>query len=178
MLVKDVMVPVVGTAQPDDLIRDAQEKIRALALDPLPVCEDSVLTGVLWERDVLAEAQLSGLTTGTKQVREVMSPVVVAVGANMTVDDALDELQADPEAAGMGRVPVVNGDGHVVGMGDRAALRRRHADEDDGVTAVDPVTAIDEIRKFDQDPVTYMSDASFPASDPPAPQSADAVGEE
>jgi hypothetical protein len=60
---------------------------------------------------------------------------------------------------------------HLVGMVSVDALHDHDREADEGTFAVDDVASIDQIIDFEEDPVEYMSDASFPASDPVPPPS-------
>ena len=174
MHVRDVMIPLVESVRPDDILRDAAEKMKALDLDPLPVTEDGRLIGLLDHGAVEARAARDGLAAGTTRVREVMSPDTPCIGEDMDLATALQELGNSPEARQFARIPVVDASGALVGSITVEALRKRHQAEeapDAGEAAVFGVESISSMREFDDDRVDYMSDESFPASDPIPPPS-------
>ena len=174
MKVSEVMTPFAESVRPDDLLRDAFEKMNALDLDPMPVTEDGRLIGSLSSAEVTARAAESGLSTGTVPVREVMSGVSTRIHVDDDVDDALRTMQGADVSGGIARLPVVDSGGTLVGTVAREALRRGHEEEQvtAGTAAVFDVESISSVADFSADAVEYMDDESFPASDPPPPPGA------
>jgi CBS domain-containing protein len=171
MQVKDLMLPISATVQPDDALRDASDKIRSSNLDPIPVCEDRRLVGTLRESDIVALAERYGLATGMRRVREALRGEVFSLRADEDVSEAVDALQSDPRAKDLSRLPVVDGEGRLVGLVARRDLCQHDAGEAEPETAVSAVESISSLVNFDEDRVDFMSDASFPASDPIPPPS-------
>lgn len=180
MKVSEVMTPFAESVHPDDLLRDAFEKMKALDLDPMPVTEEGRLVGVLTTPAVADRAAESGLSTASVPVRDVMTGVKACIRADEDAADALQDLEGEPSAGGFNRLPVVDDQGNLVGTVARDALRRGHEDEavSEGTAAVFDVEAISSIADFQDDRVEYMSDESFPASDPPPPPSSFGSDEE
>jgi CBS-domain-containing membrane protein len=98
-----------------------------------------------------------------------MTSEVICCAADESVEQAAERLAAAHGSGVAGRIPVTDSEGRLVGVvsvddlknpkcGHRVSDSTPHALESD-----DP--RID----FDRDQVGYMSDGSFPASDPPAP---------
>lgn len=174
MKVSEVMTPFAESVHPDDLLRDAFEKMKALDLDPMPVTEGDRLVGIMTSAEVAAKAAESGLSTGKVPVRDVMSGVPTCIRADEDVDRALQAMLAGGESGGFGRLPVVDSSGNLVGTVAREALKRGHEDEQvsEGTAAVFDVESISSIANIEVDPVEYMNDESFPASDPPPPPGA------
>jgi IMP dehydrogenase len=171
MQVKNLMTPLAGYAEPDMLVRDAAARMKELDLDPLPVARDGHLVGMLTSSAIDVLMEQDGLRTGMRHVREIMSDDYVCCSPDQSVAEAADFLEANPDEARLGRVPVVDGEGRLVGIVSVRDIRERDREEDDGVTAAQAVNSVDTLVDFDQDRVAHMSDESFPASDPPAPQS-------
>jgi CBS domain-containing protein len=174
MKVSEVMTPFAVSVHPDDLLRDAFEKMKALDLDPMPVTEGERFVGILSAADVAARAAESGLSAASVPVREVMSELGTCIRADEDVHDALEALDESEQRAGFSRLPVVDADGSLVGTVARDALKK--GEEEDSVTegtaAVFGVESISSISDIADDPVEYMNDESFPASDPPPPPGA------
>ncbi|HEX6506288.1 MAG TPA: CBS domain-containing protein [Chloroflexota bacterium] len=171
MRVKDVMIPVAGHVEPETSLRDASATMKTLDLDPIPVLEGERVVGMLTERDVLDRVAREGLMGGMRHVEDVMSTEVFCCWVDQDVAQAMDAVERSPMTKGMERLPVINRRMHLVGMVSVRDLREHDTQPDDGTYAVEDVNADDQIVDFDEDPVEYMSDESFPASDPVPPPS-------
>lgn len=174
MKVSEVMTPFAESVHPDDLLRDAFEKMNALELDPMPVTEGDRLVGMMSSAAVTAKAAESGLSTGTVPVRDVMSGIPTCIRVDEDVDEALRAMEGGGPSGGFTRLPVVDSSGSLVGTVAREALRRGHEEEQvtEGTAAIFDVESISSIADIAVDPVEYMNDESFPASDPPPPPGA------
>lgn len=174
MNVRELMTPLVESVRPDDTLRDASEKMNALDLDPLPVTEGGRLAGIVGHAALMQRAAEEGLGAGSTKVREIMSTDPVCIREDMDLHSALEQLGKETEARRYSRIPVVDANGELVGSVTVETLRNRaQADEapSAGEAAVFGVESISSIRQFDDDRVDYMSDESFPASDPIPPPS-------
>lgn len=175
MNVRDVMTPLIESVGPDDTLRDASEKMNALDLRPLPVTENGKLVGVLTEDAIRAEAAHAGLATGSVPVRQIMSMETVCVREDVSLHDALAELGDGGQAETLSRIPVVDAEGALVGSVTAHTLRSRLQSEeapDAGEAAVYAVESVSSLVDYSDDSLDYMSDESFPASDPmPSPGS-------
>lgn len=167
MLVRDVMIPVIGHVEPDASVRDAAEKMRALNLNPMPVIENDRVVGVLTEQSLLNLAQREGLGVGSQRVRDAMSPEVNAC----LEDEDLSNVLKHVDASHSGRMPVVDHERHLVGFVSVEDLRKQERIAAGEVTAAGDVESISELVHYDDDTVDFMSDESFPASDPIPPPS-------
>lgn len=165
MRVKDVMIPIVSSVQVDASLRDAAEKMKALNIDPLPVCDEDRLVGVLTEQALIDRAERDGLGVGSQLVSDVMTTDTVCCFADQDVSAALKEIEGEPST----RMPVIDQDHHLVGIVSLEDLRKGERIVNGEVSAVSDVESIDDLVHFDDDRVDFMSDASFPASDPSPP---------
>jgi CBS domain-containing protein len=163
--VKDVMTPVGGYVQPEMTLRDAAKKMTALRIDPMPVVQNDRVVGVITARALSARAARDGLAVGSELVSEVMSTAFTCCRAEQTVSDALRMFdRGDTE-----RTLVVDETGRLVGLvslDDLHKQERRSSGEVNSGSVIEP--ASDGVN-FDDDRVDFMSDASFPASDPVPP---------
>lgn len=171
MQVRELMSPIAESVHPDDPLRDASEKMKALELDPMPVTEGNRLVGVLTAEGVQACAQKAGLGAGAIPARDAMSTSITSVTADESAHDALARLQPDVRDNRRARLPVVDGSDNLVGSVTVDTLRRHVEEPGEGVAAVFAVESISSLVDFDQDRVDFMSDESFPASDPIPPPS-------
>jgi CBS domain-containing protein len=172
MKIKDVMTPLVESVHPDDSLREATEKMKSTHLEPMPVTKNGELVGVLTDADVGETAARAGLATGSRRVSDVMRTDIVCCSEDEELAEAVEHLGDEKEKRLFRRLPVVDEDHRLVGSVTVDALRKHvEQDADAGVDAVEAVEAIAELVSYDEDSVDYMSDESFPASDPPPPPS-------
>lgn len=171
MQIREVMGPVAGSVSTDDLLRDAAAKLKSLGMDPLPVTQGNKVVGMLSSESVMDRVGQEGIEAGMDHVRDVMSRDLVCCYVDQDIGEAVDTLERNPVAVAADRVPVLDRDGILVGVASLRNLRTHDPDTEDGTTAVQSVESIDQLVDYDQDHVEYMSDQSFPASDPPASQS-------
>jgi CBS domain-containing protein len=169
--VKDVMMSVVGHVDVNMSLRDASATIKSLQMDPIPVLDDGKVVGLLAERDILALIAQAGVGGGMRPVRDAMTSDVLCCRPDQDVREAADAVKASAQTGGMERLPVVDDQARLIGLVARNALRGSGTGQDDGTQATDAVRSIDEAANFSVDPVQYMSDESFPASDPGPPPS-------
>lgn len=166
MRVKDVMIPAVGHVSPDDSLRDAAEQMKALNLSPMPVVKDGTVVGVLTEQILLDHVRSDGLAIGSHRVADAMSTDILCC----TVDEPVDRALGRVDEGHAARLPVVDAERHLVGIVSRGDLERGMR-VGSGETAVSDVESISELVDYDEDQVDFMSDSSFPASDPIPPPS-------
>jgi CBS domain-containing protein len=171
MKVSEVMIPFAQSVHPDDSLRDAFQTMKALDLDPMPVTEGERLIGVLSSAEVSARAAQSGLGTASVPVRDVMSGLTTCIRADQDADEALRELEAAGPSGAFGKLPVIDAEGNLVGAVSRQDLSRGREGENvtEGTAAIFAVESISSIADISDDPVEYMNDESFPASDPLPP---------
>jgi CBS domain-containing protein len=173
MQVKDVMIPAVGHVSPNDSLRDAAEQMKALNLSPMPVVQDGKVVGILTEQILLDHVRSDGLAIGAHRVADAMSTEVLCCREDEPLDQALGRI----EEGHTGRLPVIDERHHLVGIVSHADLQRGLR-VDSGETAVSEVEAISDLVPFEEDSVDFMSDSSFPASDPIPPPTALGRGDE
>jgi CBS domain-containing protein len=171
MQVKDVMMSVVGHVDVDTSLRDATATMKSLHMDPIPVLDHGKVVGLLTERDILAVISQDGVGGGMRPVRDVMSTDVLYCRPDESVAEVSKALSSAPQAARIERMPVVDEQQRLVGMVLRSALLRQDAESNDHPCASDAIRSIEGAADFKVDPVHYMSDESFPASDPVPPPS-------
>jgi CBS domain-containing protein len=118
---RDVMTTGVETVAPGDTIRFAAEKMDALDVGSLPVCDGERLVGVVTDRDLAVRAVASGRDPNRTAVVEAMTPELVYALEEQGVDDAV-ELMREHEIR---RLPIVDENRRLVGIVALADLATR-----------------------------------------------------
>jgi len=111
-MVGDVMVTEVVTIGPDASITEAAELMRDANVGMLPVVEDGTLRGVVTDRDIVVRAIARGVEPVTTPVKNLDSEDVVCARPEWDVEEAM-RLMAERQ---IGRMPVIDGERHVVGV--------------------------------------------------------------
>jgi CBS domain-containing protein len=93
-----------------------------------PVVEGDRLVGALTDRDIVVRVVAEGKNPQSVTVREVASTEVVTVDPQQELDEAL-QLMASKQVR---RLPVVEGDGRLVGVLAQADIAREAKDKQTG----------------------------------------------
>jgi len=112
MQVFEVMTPDVIVIEAETPLAEAARKMKLLDVGPLPVVEAERLVGMVTDRDITVRATAEGLDPENVQVREVMTPEVVACRDTDDVQDAARTMQL----AQLRRLVVVDANGRLVGI--------------------------------------------------------------
>ena len=105
MLVKDVMNTNVVVAKADATIREASEVMNKYNIGSLVVVKDSGIAGIITEHNVL-ESVAAGRNPDETKIADIMSPEVVTVAPDSTVEQAVDLMVQHK----IKKLPVVDGD--------------------------------------------------------------------
>jgi CBS domain-containing protein len=146
MKVADLMTVETVTVRPEQPLKDAARVLGARGVSGLPVVDgDGVVVGVLSEADILAK-EVDGRRASSALLRFLEGPPLddrfeaVTVGEAMSAPAiVIGPERRIPEAAGVmleegiNRLPVVDGDGRLVGIVTRADLVRAFARDDETV---------------------------------------------
>jgi CBS domain-containing protein len=112
MLLKEVMTPHVEVVHPDATLAEAAEKMKALDVGPLPVCDGERLLGMVTDRDITVRATAAGRDPKTTKVRDVMTEEVFYCFEDQDLQDAAEIM----ERAQIRRLVVLNRDKRLVGI--------------------------------------------------------------
>jgi CBS domain-containing protein len=112
MQVFEVMTPDVIVIEADTPLAEAARKMKLLDVGPLPVVESDRLVGMVTDRDITVRATAEGLDPEKVQIREVMTPEVVACRDTDDIADAARTMQL----AQLRRLVVVDEQGRLVGI--------------------------------------------------------------
>jgi CBS domain-containing protein len=122
MFVTEIMTEAPQTIRPDETITEAAIVLQSLGIRHLPVVDDrGQLVGMLSDRDLapvmrtfleLAEADNMVVPLSGRAVSELMSGGVISVDGDAPVSDVVELMLEN----GIGAVPVVDGDGSLIGI--------------------------------------------------------------
>jgi CBS domain-containing protein/sporulation protein YlmC with PRC-barrel domain len=86
--IKEIMTRHVEIVQPEATLWEAAQKMAALDVGPLPVCDGDKLVGMLTDRDITVRATAEGRDPKTTKVYEVMTPEVLYTFEDEDVSEA------------------------------------------------------------------------------------------
>lgn len=103
----------VDTARPEETAHAAAQRMATRSVGSLVVVDGRERPiGVLTDRDLALRVIAAGLDARTTAVRDVMTGHAETLGEDASMEDALAAMRA----GGVRRLPVVGGDGSLVGV--------------------------------------------------------------
>ncbi len=126
--ISEIMSTPVQTVNPQDSLRSAAQRMQALNVGALPVCNGSQLLGMLTDRDIVLRAVAQGLNPEQACVSDVMTDEVQFCTLDQDSQDAM-RLMGQWQVR---RLPVVDAKGGVVGivaLADVALRQPGHIDQ-------------------------------------------------
>jgi CBS domain-containing protein len=118
--VADVMTRGVRTMAPNDSVVDAARCMDELNVGVIPVCEGDKLVGMVTDRDIVVRGVAQQGEIRSMKLADVMSGNVRCARE----EDDIDQILSEMAEAQIRRLPVVDGNQHLVGivtLGDIAA---------------------------------------------------------
>jgi CBS domain-containing protein len=112
MQVKEIMTHNPEVARPEALLQEVAEKMSALDIGALPVCDGDRLIGLLTDRDITVRATAAGCDPTMIQVCDVMTANLVYCFEDQDVTEVA-ELMEDQQIR---RLPVLNHHHRLVGI--------------------------------------------------------------
>jgi CBS domain-containing protein len=134
--VGDVMIRDVVTIEPEATLMEAARRMRTANVGLLPVVEGDRLRGVITDRDLVVRAMAEGAQPSTARVADYITRDVVAASPDWSMDDARQQM-ADRR---IGRLPVIDTEGQLVGVVTLSSLALRAADEDETLETAQEVS--------------------------------------
>ena len=122
--VREVMTSNPRTVDADSDVASAAKLLKEEDVGVVPVVEGDQAIGVLTDRDIVVKVVAEGKDPQTTKARDVASKNVVTVDPQQDLDEAL-RLMAEHQVR---RLPVVEGDGKIVGIVAQADVAR-HTDD-------------------------------------------------
>jgi CBS domain-containing protein len=101
----------VFSISPDSTLYEALKELADKNVGALLVLESEKMVGIISERDYARKVVLQGKSSRNTTVREVMTPGVIAVGINETIENCMDLMTRNK----IRHLPVVK-DGAVAGI--------------------------------------------------------------
>jgi CBS domain-containing protein len=130
------MTRTVVCIHPEASLREAAEKMKALDIGPLPVCENDRLVGMVTDRDITVRATAEALPPNLGRVRDVMTPDIVYCFEDQDVTEAARLMEEHQ----IRRLVVVNRDQRLVGIVSLADLAVKSGDRDLSAAALEQVS--------------------------------------
>ena len=126
--VSEIMSTDVQVIGPQETLRRAARLMQELDVGALPVCDGERLLGMLTDRDITVRGVAEGLKPDESCVGDVMSAEVLYATEDQSADEALQMMGQQQ----VRRLPVIDGDKHLVGvvsLGDFALRQDGHIDQ-------------------------------------------------
>jgi CBS domain-containing protein len=112
MQVSDVMTRNAECTRPEATLQEAAQRMKALDIGAVPVCDRDHLIGVLTDRDITVRSVADGHDPRSDHVRDVMTPEVYYCYEDNDVADAAELMRAKQ----VRRLPVLNQHKRLVGI--------------------------------------------------------------
>jgi CBS domain-containing protein len=134
--VKDVMIGNVISVDSSATLAEAAQLMRDGNVGVLPVVEAGRLRGLLTDRDIVVRAVARGLDARSTRVAECATPDIVSAKPEWSADEAGRAMARHQ----IGRLPVVDEDGHLVGIVTLSSLALRSHDAERALHAAEQVS--------------------------------------
>jgi CBS domain-containing protein len=126
-VVREAMVSHPGQLPADAPARAAGELLDRPEVRAVYVTDDERLVGVVTRKTLVREVVAAGRDPGSTPLGEIAERPDYTIGPDVPLEEAFRFLeQQDAE-----RVPVVDGDGRLIGVLSRSVLRRRLAEDEE-----------------------------------------------
>jgi CBS domain-containing protein len=112
MDISEVMTREVEVVRPDATLQEAAQKMKAIDVGSLPVCDGRKLQGMLTDRDVAIRGVAEGRHPGETRVRDVMTADIVYGRTGQDIKEIAEMMAAHQ----IRRLPIVNDNHELVGI--------------------------------------------------------------
>jgi CBS domain-containing protein len=136
VLVRDIMVQDVVTIDASASLLDAARQMRDANVGMLPVLADRRLRGIITDRDLAVRAMAQGIDPGSVPVTEFLSNRLITARPEWSTDQAMSMMAN----AHVGRLPVVDDSGGVLGVVTLSSLVLRSRDQEAALEAAKEVS--------------------------------------
>lgn len=124
MTCEDVMTRNPVWCVPTDTVDQVAQVMKSEDIGALPVCASRVrrqLVGIVTDRDLTIHIVAEGRNAATARVQEAMTPQPLACHPEDDLEEVLDTMQRYQ----IRRVPIIDGDGELVGIISQADIATR-----------------------------------------------------
>src|SRR5262245_25407851 len=142
MRVSDVMSKGVECTRPSASLHEAAQRMKALDVGSLPVCDNDRLVGMITDRDMTVRATAKGLGPDAARVTDAMTPEVHWCYE----DDDVSEAARIMEEKQIRRLPVLSRDKRLVGIVSLGDLAVETGDEEMAGHALEAISEPTEAR--------------------------------
>ncbi|HXH85109.1 MAG TPA: CBS domain-containing protein [Candidatus Tectomicrobia bacterium] len=119
--VADVMIRDVVSIDSSATLLEAAQRMRDANVGMLPVMENDALRGVVTDRDLVIRSMARDVRPSEARVRECLSEPPTCAEPDWPLEDAMEEMARQQ----VGRLPVVDAGGRVVGVVTLSSLALR-----------------------------------------------------
>lgn len=112
MKVHEIMTAHARCVAPDNTLVEVAGYMAELDVGALPVCDDDRLAGMITDRDIAVRAVAKGCDPSGTAVSEIMTPSIVYIFADQSVEEATRVMQEHE----IRRLPVLNRQKRLVGI--------------------------------------------------------------
>lgn len=134
--VRDVMVTDVQTIGANATLREAAERMQQDNIGVLPVLDGDQIKGVITDRDLVVRGMARGADPASTRVADCATKGPIAARPDWSVEEALAVMAREQ----IGRLPVVDEGGRVVGIVTLSSLALRSRSEDRALDAAKEVS--------------------------------------
>jgi CBS domain-containing protein len=124
--VNDVMIEEVETIDASATLTDAAQKMRDANVGVLPVLEAGKVRGIVTDRDLVVRGMARGIEPSSIRVGDCATSEPIAARPDWSVDEALSAMAKHQ----IGRLPVVDESGRVLGIVTLSSLALRSRKEE------------------------------------------------
>ena len=110
--IRDVMTPNPRSIEPSTTVQEAAKLMRDQDVGPIPIVENSSVTGIVTDRDIVLNVVAEGSDPSSTAVSQIASRDLVTIDPDQSLDEAL-RIMAQHQVR---RLPVCEEDGRLVGI--------------------------------------------------------------
>jgi CBS domain-containing protein len=134
--VNDVMIQDVVTVDASATLLEAARLMRDANVGMLPVMEDDALRGIVTDRDLVIRAMTRDIRPSEARVDECLSEPPRCAEPDWELDEAMEEMARQQ----VGRLPVVDAAGRVIGVVTLSSLALRSPRQQETLEAAQEVS--------------------------------------
>ncbi len=134
--VQDVMVTNVVTIEPAASLADAARAMTEANIGMLPVVDDGKVTGVITDRDIVVRGVARPVDASSTPVSDCQSSDVICARPDWTTDHAMKAMSE----AKIGRLPVVDTGGELVGIVTLSSMALRASNKSEALETAQEVS--------------------------------------